>query len=185
MTVFDIVQIVLLLLAAQTPRVTSDLKSQKRVPQVEHQLEDELMHIQRRDQAVIVGGAAFEQACITTLLNPPVTSDGFISQFDFANFIRSYCISQQACPAGFQLEFFNLPIRVQLAFAFSCEIPHCDIATNGNEFGFNYTMNRRILVDPAVRQLCGSLYPLVGDFVAPTLSKSKAVVNLKSQETDK
>lgn len=127
----------------------------------------------RRDQAVEIGAAAFSAACTSELLSPAVTSDTLISQTEFANFILNYCISQQVCRRGDQLTYGDLPIALQLAFLNpNCQAPHCNPDTSAAQFGYLYTPATQTAVETSIGQLCDTIYPLAGDFVAATPRKS-------------
>lgn len=129
----------------------------------------------------------FIVACNFALTNPPATDDALVTQRDFTTFLEGWCISQGACEPGFQTNFYNLPIRVQLAFVRpSCEPPNlrCNPVMNATtgEFGYEWTPSTEVNTTITIEGICGSLYPLLGP-LNPVTNGKFLFVAIRKQTT--
>lgn len=123
----------------------------------------------KKDDDSWLGEEAFIGECEDELLSPSDTGDGLISQHDFAEFLTDYCIWQGVCKPKDTLQFDALPTPIQRAFV----APLCASGTDcldeiEPEFGYTYNHDTQDEVEEQIKGICSSLYPLLGDYAAPT-----------------
>lgn len=122
--------------------------------------------------------ANFEMQCRDTLLSGDTTWDGLISQTDYAAFLTKYCIAESTCNPDEPLQFQTLSTSLQAAFTdplCSSDGALCAVAP-GQDFGYVYNKDTKYVVKGQIRDMCDSLFPLLGSFVAPTSGTSTAFV---------
>ena len=84
-------------------------------------------------------------------------SDSFLSQAEYANYLRTYCISQQNCDSNVPLTFNDLPGDLQNAFSSQfCRAPFCN--SGDPDVGYLITPATRAAVETAIQQLCITIY---------------------------
>jgi hypothetical protein len=117
--------------------------------------------------------ANFEMECRDTLLSGDATWDELISQKDYAAFLTEYCISESTCSPDESLQFQTLPTSLQHAFTdpICSEDDSCDV-TGEQEFGYVYNKDTKEVVKIQIKDMCNSLFPLLGSFIAPTSGTS-------------
>ena len=114
---------------------------------------------------------AFEQSCSNTLLTSPVTSDNFISQVEYTDFLRNYCIGLQRCDPNVTLTFADLPNGLQLAFINPCQMAYCSRDTT-TDIGYLITPATRASVEASIHLLCGSIFDMASRLSAGAPRKS-------------
>lgn len=125
--------------------------------------------------------ANFEMQCRDTLLSGDSTWDELISQTDYAAFLTEYCISESTCNPDEPLEFQMLSASLQAAFTdpLCAEDDDLCAVAPGQDFGYVYNKDTMYVVKGQIRDMCDSLFPLLGSYVAPTSGTSPASVTLQ------
>ena len=128
--------------------------------------------------------ANFEMQCRDTLLSGDATWDELISQNDYAAFLTEYCISESTCSPDESLQFQTLPTSLQHAFTdpICSEDDTCDV-TGEQDFGYVYNKDTEEVVEIQIKDICDSLFPLLGSLVAPTSGTSLSYIAPQSLST--
>ena len=122
--------------------------------------------------------ADFEMLCRDTLLSDGSTWDELISQTDYAAFLNTYCISESTCNPDKPLVFQMLSTSLQAAFTdplCSADEDMCHVDSE-EDFGYVYNKDTKFVVKGQIRNMCDSLFPLVGSYIAPTSGTSPASI---------
>jgi hypothetical protein len=121
----------------------------------------------------------FTDECVWLLLDKTYRVDGLISQIEFAAAIMELCSwEKDACAAGGDLSFTELPTGIQNAFVgpLCASDPLCLIESEP-EFGYPYTDDTWDEVQKELTGVCQASYPsFVSDLLHETKRKFFCVV---------